>query len=259
MQFDFTERVAVITGGAGGIGHAAAACFKANNAQVVLLDRDQAALDRVAAELGVASILLDVTDKAAVTHAIDKIEADHGPIATLVTAAGVLDPPRTTGRASSKAWERVLTTNVNGTRLICEITGTRMAERGQGSIVAIASIAGLEPGPLLLYGPAKAAVMSLTKAYAGLWGRRGVRVNAVAPGYVRTPALERGLASYLVDEKLLIESTAFGRLATVDEVAQTIVFLASDMASGITGAIVPVDAGQLLAGGWAPHGGFVSR
>jgi NAD(P)-dependent dehydrogenase (short-subunit alcohol dehydrogenase family) len=131
-----------------------------------------------------------------------------------------------------------------------------MAQRGQGAIVTVASIAGIEPGPLVIYGPAKAAVIALTKGLAGAWGRRGVRVNAVAPGYVRTPALERGLALGFLDEGTLVDSTALGRLAAADEVAAAIAFLASDAAAAITGVVLPVDAGHLLAGGWAPHGGF---
>ena len=131
-----------------------------------------------------------------------------------------------------------------------------MAERGQGSIVTIASIAAFEPGPLVVYGPAKAAVVALTRALAGAWGRYGVRVNAVAPGFVRTPALERGLAFSKVDESQLAASTALGRLATADEIADAIAFLASDAAAAITGVVLPVDAGHLLAGGFAPFGGF---
>jgi NAD(P)-dependent dehydrogenase (short-subunit alcohol dehydrogenase family) len=99
-------------------------------------------------------------------------------------------------------------------------------------------------------------VVALTKALAGAWGRRGVRVNAVAPGYVRTPALELGFKVGVVEESRLAPSTALGRLATADEVADAIAFLASEAAAAITGAVVPVDAGHLLAGGWAPYGGF---
>jgi len=256
MRLDFEGRVAVVTGGASGLGLAAAVRLKRDGARVILLDRDKNALARAAADLGTPGIALDVTDRIAVSNAVERIEAEHGPIAVLVTAAGVLDPPRRPERISDKAWEDIFAANVNGTRLVCQTIGARMAERGRGSIVTVASIAGLEPGPLVAYGPAKAAVIALTAALAGAWGRRGVRVNAVAPGYVRTPALERGLFFGLVDERRLAESTALGRLATGDEVAAAIAFLASDAAAAITGIVLPVDAGHLLAGGWAPHGGF---
>jgi NAD(P)-dependent dehydrogenase (short-subunit alcohol dehydrogenase family) len=258
MQLDFRDRVVAVTGGASGIGRATAARFKRDGARVVILDRDETALTRAAGELGAAAMALDVTDRVAAANIVERIEAELGPIAILVTAAGVLDPPRPPERISELAWQDTFATNVNGTRIVCQIVGTRMAERGRGSIVTVASIAGIEPGPLVTYGPAKAAVVALTKALAGAWGRRGVRVNAVAPGYVRTPALERGLRFGLVDEGRLAQSTALGRLATTDEIADAIAFLGSDAAAAITGIVLPVDAGHLLAGGWAPHGGFGS-
>ncbi len=256
MQLNLGGRIAVVTGGASGIGRAAAMRLARDGARVVSLDRDEAALMESAAELGAIPVVLDITDKAASTRAIHAIEDEHGPIAVLVTAAGVLDSPRPPERISEQAWQRTFAVNVEGTRIACELVGARMAERGYGSIVTIVSIAAIEPGPLVVYGPAKAAVVALAKAFAGAWGRRGVRVNAVAPGYVRTPALERGLALGFLDERRLAASTALGRLATADEVADAIAFLASDAASAITGVVLPVDAGHLLAGGWAPHGGF---
>jgi NAD(P)-dependent dehydrogenase (short-subunit alcohol dehydrogenase family) len=256
MRLDFEGRVAAVTGGASGIGLAAAGRLKRDGARVILLDRDETALVRATADLGTTGIALDVTDKAAVANAVERIEAEHGPVAVLVTAAGVLDPPRPPERISEQAWQDVFEANVNSTRIVCQTVGARMAARGRGSIVTVASIAGVEPGPLVAYGPAKAAVIALTKGLAGAWGRRGVRVNAVAPGYVRTPALERGLFYGVVDERRLAASTALGRLATSDEIADAIAFLASDAAAAITGVVLPVDAGHLLAGGWAPHGGF---
>ncbi|HEX2725920.1 MAG TPA: SDR family oxidoreductase, partial [Beijerinckiaceae bacterium] len=241
MQLDFQGRVAAITGGASGIGLAAAARLVRDGARVILLDRDEAALGRAAADLGTTGITLDVTNRTGVANTVERIEAEHGPIDVLVTAAGVLDPPRPPERISEKAWDDIFAANVNGTRIICQTVGTGMAARGRGSIVTVASIAGLEPGPLAAYGPAKAAVVALTKALAGAWGRRGVRVNAVAPGYVRTPALERGLFFGVVDERRLADSTALGRLATGDEIAAAIAFLASDAAAAITGIVLPVD------------------
>jgi len=256
VRLDFGERIAVVSGGASGIGLAAAARLQRDGARVVLLDRDESALLRAAGETGAVPMRLDVSDRAAAADVVERIEAEHGPIAVLVTAAGVLDPPRPPERITEQAWARTFAVNLDGTRILCELAGGRMAARGGGSIVTVASVAALEPGPLVIYGPAKAAVVALTKALAGAWGRRGVRVNAVAPGYVRTPALERGLSVGAVEESRLARSTALGRLTTAEEVAAAIAFLASDAAAAITGIVLPVDAGHLLAGGWAPHGGF---
>lgn len=256
MRPNFEGRVAVVTGGASGIGRAAAERLANDGARVVLFDCDEAALKKSATELRAIPIVIDVTDKAASSRVIHEVEDEHGPIEVLVTAAGILDTPRAPERISEMAWRRTFSVNVDGTRIACELVGARMADRGHGSIVTLASIAAIEPGPLLVYGPAKAAVIALAKGLAGTWGRRGVRVNVVAPGYVRTPALERGLAAGFLDERKLTASTALGRLTTAEEVAHAIAFLASDAASGITGIVLSVDAGQLLAGGWAPHGGF---
>ena len=256
MQLEFNGRIAAVTGGASGIGLAASVRLARGGARVIILDRDVAALAKAATEIGVVPLALDVTNKAAVIRAFDQVEAEHGPIAVLVTAAGILEPPRPPEQITDDAWARTFAVNVEGTRIACELVGARMAARGRGSIVTVASIAGLEPGPLVIYGPAKAAIIALTKALAGVWGRRGVRVNAVAPGYVRTPALERGLAFGFLDEGRLVASTALGRLTTAAEVADTIAFLASDAASAVTGIVMPVDAGHLLAGGFAPYGGF---
>jgi NAD(P)-dependent dehydrogenase (short-subunit alcohol dehydrogenase family) len=256
MRLDFKEQIAVVTGGASGLGCAAAARLKRDNARVIILDRDEAALKQASAAVGAIPMPLDVTDKAGWAAALERIETEHGDIAVLVTAAGVLEPPRPPERISEQAWENTFAVNLDGTRIACQIVGARMAARGRGSIVTVASIAAAEPGPLVIYGPAKAAVVALTKALAGAWGRHGVRVNAVAPGYVRTPALERGLSFGFVDERRLASSTALGRLTTAAEVADAIAFLASDAAAAITGVVLPVDAGHLLAGGWAPYGGF---
>jgi NAD(P)-dependent dehydrogenase (short-subunit alcohol dehydrogenase family) len=256
MRLDFEGKIALVTGGASGIGRAAAARLARDGARVVILDHDEARLAQVATELGVLPMRVDVTGKPGVGQAVEKIESEEGPIEVLVTAAGVLDAPRPPERISEQAWQRTFSVNLEGTRIACELAGAKMAGRGHGSIVTIASVAAFEPGPLLIYGPAKAAVVAFTKALAGAWGRRGVRVNAVAPGYVRTPALERGFSAGFVDEELLAASTALGRLTRVEEVADAIAFLASDAAAAITGVVLPVDAGHLLAGSWAPYGGF---
>jgi NAD(P)-dependent dehydrogenase (short-subunit alcohol dehydrogenase family) len=181
MRLDFGGRVALVTGGASGLGRAAAARLLRDNARVVILDRDEDALADAAAELGAVPVALDVTEKAGWIGAVERIEADHGLIAVLVTAAGVLEPPRPPERITEQAWDKTFAVNLEGTRLGCQIVGARMAARGAGSIVTVASIAAFEPGPLVIYGPAKAAVVALTQALAGAWGRRGVRINAVAP------------------------------------------------------------------------------
>jgi NAD(P)-dependent dehydrogenase (short-subunit alcohol dehydrogenase family) len=129
-----------------------------------------------------------------------------------------------------------------------------MARRGQGAIVTVASVVGLTSGPLHAYGPAKAALINLSRGLAVEWGRSGVRVNTVSPGFVRTPGTERGYAEKLMDPAILADNSALGRTLVPSEIAAAIYFLASDDASGITGCDLPVDAGYLVASPWSVYG-----
>ena len=131
-----------------------------------------------------------------------------------------------------------------------------MARRGGGSIVNIASIAGSRSGPLHAYGPAKAAVISLTECLAAEWGRSGVRVNAVSPGFTLTPAVMKSFELGVLDKNAIEQSTALGRLINVEEIAAAVGFLASPSGSAITGVNLPVDAGFLVATSWQAYGGI---
>ncbi|MGL5138089.1 MAG: SDR family NAD(P)-dependent oxidoreductase, partial [Beijerinckiaceae bacterium] len=133
--------------------------------------------------------------------------------------------------------------------------GESMAARGQGSILAIASVTAFAGTPLHAYGPAKAALVNLVQGLAVEWATHGLRVNALAPGFTRTPALERGLNHALLDEERLAGSAAMRRLVESDEIAAAACFLLSDLANGITGVTLPVDCGLLATAGFAPFGG----
>ena len=133
MRLNFGGRVAVVTGGASGIGRAVALRLVRDGAHVVVLDRDEVALNESAAELGAIPVLLDLTDKVASTRAIHDIEDEHGPITVLVTAAGILDSPRPPERISEQAWQRTFACNVEGTRIACELVGVRMARGGKAA------------------------------------------------------------------------------------------------------------------------------
>ena len=149
--------------------------------------------------------------------------------------------------------------HVRGTYNCCSAFGSRMAGAGGGAIVTISSIAGMSSNRLYAYGPAKAAILQLTASLAGEWGRAGVRVNSVAPGFTETPALERGISRGSIDRGKLEQANALGRLATAEEVAASVVFLASDLSSATTGAILPVECGHLAAAGWEIYRGTGSR
>jgi NAD(P)-dependent dehydrogenase (short-subunit alcohol dehydrogenase family) len=131
-----------------------------------------------------------------------------------------------------------------------------MIARRRGSIVNIASIAGMRSMPLHAYAPAKAAVISMTACLAAEWGPAGVRVNAVSPGYTLTPALQDAIDRGERDVSNLSNNAALKRLVTPEEIAAVVAFLASDAASAMTGVNVPVDCGWLAATPWNTYGGL---
>jgi len=250
---NFAGRIAVVTGGASGIGAACAASLAAHGARVVIADRKPAA-----AALAQA-VVVDVADENSVAAALEEIESRIGPVQVLVNSAGVLQrtlPPEELGLAE---WDFVARVDLRGTYLCCAAFGARMAARRSGAIVNIASVAGMRSGPLHSYGPAKAGVIHLSECLAAEWGPKGVRVNTVSPGFTQTPALDKGKADGTLEDATLSRSTALGRLIRPEEIAAAVVFLASDLASAITGVNLPVDAGFLVATPWAAYGGLRRR
>lgn len=174
----------------------------------------------------------------------------------LVNSAGVLQRTLPPGKLQLKEWDIIARIDLRGTWLCCEAFGVPMAARGRGAIVNIASVAGMRSGPLHSYGPAKAGVIHLGECLAAEWGRAGVRVNTVSPGFTWTPALQKGIATRTLDERLMIEASALGRLVRAEEIAAAVAFLASPLASAITGVNLPVDCGYLVATPWAGYGGL---
>ena len=252
----FSGRIAVVTGGASGIGAACARLLASRGARVAVADRKLAAAEALARELGGHACEMDVADERSVAAGAVDIEARLGPVSILVNSAGVLQRTLPPERLALAEWDFVARVDLRGTYLCCAEFGGRMAARGSGAIVNIASVAGMRSGPLHSYGPAKAGVISLTECLAGEWGPRGVRVNAVSPGFTRTPALDRGIETHTLDSATMCAHTALGRLIRPEEVAEAVAFLASDLASAITGANLPVDAGYLVATPWASYGGL---
>lgn len=252
----FAGRIAVVTGGASGIGAACVRLFASRGARVVVADRKLAPAEALARELGGHACEMDVADERSVAAAAADIESRLGPVSVLVNSAGVLQRTLPPERLTLSEWDFVARVDLRGTYLCCAEFGKRMAARSSGSIVNIASVAGMRSGPLHAYGPAKAGVISLTECLAGEWGPRGVRVNTVSPGFTRTPALDKGIETRTLDDATMSVHTALGRLIRPEEVAEAVVFLASDLASAITGANLPVDAGYLVATPWASYGGL---
>lgn len=250
--------VTVITGGASGIGLATAQRVLASRGKVALIDIDLERCRRAAHELGENAVGLfgNVVDEKSLSEAADKVEVDLGPITGLVCAAGAPQVPGRVSEMSIEEWESVSASHLKGTFLTCRIFGSRIVAAGRGgAIVNIASITGLCPGPTYAYAPAKAAIINLTSILAVDWARKGVRVNAVAPGWTDTPFLTRKSdPGKPRDFDALANASPLGRLLKAEEIAEVVYFLLSPQSSAIIGTTVPCDGGFLAARGWAPYG-----
>ncbi|RKT11524.1 NAD(P)-dependent dehydrogenase (short-subunit alcohol dehydrogenase family) [Streptomyces sp. 1114.5] len=244
-------RSCVVTGAASGIGRAVAERFVREGASVVATDIDAEGLSRLADRFpgAVSTVVGDVADDADARRMIDAAAERHGRLDVLVANAGVL-PLMEVTEATAEDWDHVMAVDGRGMFLTCKYAIQAMVaqERPGGSIVCLSSISG-EAGQRgqAVYGPAKFVASGLTKHLAVEWAGRGIRVNAVAPGTITTERVARlsdepGGPEYLAAiEKL----HPMGRLGAPAEVAAAVLFLASDDASFITGAVLPVDGGYL--------------
>ena len=243
--------IAIVTGAADGIGWATAQRLAADGARVALFDLRAQAVSQRASELGAAhvGIACDVSDAASVTAAVAEVMQRWGRIDILVNNAGIGEQAAPTVEQDIDAFDRVLAVHLRGTFLMSREVAKAMLAQGGGAIVNIASIAGQAGIPQRnAYGAAKAGIGAMTRAMACEWARAGLRVNAVAPGYVRTALVDALEAKGALDTKAIQRRTPMGRLAQPAEIAEAIAFLASVKASFITGATLNIDGGWLALG-----------
>ena len=244
-------KVAIVTGAAEGIGWATAQRLAQDVEHVVVTDLRAEAARARAANLGPGhcGIGADVTLQADVAAMVDAVVARYGRIDILVNNAGIAEQAAATVEQSVEAFDRVLAVHLRGSFLVSQAVARVMLAQGDGSIVNLSSIAGFAGIPQRnAYAAAKAGIASMTRSMACEWARHGLRVNAVAPGYVRTALVESLEAKGALNTRSLMSRTPMGRMAQPAEIAEVIAFLASDRASFVTGATLAADGGWLAWG-----------
>lgn len=245
--------VALVTGGAKGIGQAISRRLAGDGYEVVLAGRDDQALEAETARLAADghrahARRLDVADPDSVEDTVAGIAAEIGTIGILINCAGVI----VRGDAESYSdddWRRVIDTDLNGVFWCSRAVARGMLVAGRGSIVNVSSVGAVVGiSGRASYTTAKAGLSGMTRTLALEWAERGVRVNSIAPGWTRTDMVQTGFASGHLDEEALVSRIPMRRLATPDEIAEVTVFLASDAASYVTGQTITVDGGFTVNG-----------
>lgn len=252
-----SDQVAVVIGGANGIGAAVCRLMAQMEWRVVVADRDTAAAEALAKEINGVARSVDVTDVAQIKTLAEYVLTELGGADALVVASGAFQPVLPPEQITSEAWNHMIAVNLSGTFHCNTAFGLQMVARGGGSIVNIASVTGMQASPILAYASTKAAVINLTQSLACEWGHAGVRVNAVSPGVTLVPRIlkrwaEGGGTRAAGDPG---HHAALGRCVEPCEVAEAVEFLASKRASAITGVNLPVDAGWVAASGTEMYGG----
>jgi 3-oxoacyl-[acyl-carrier protein] reductase len=248
----FAGRVAVVTGGSGGIGRAVCEGFAAQGAAVAVVDLDQAACDATAAALGegdkARGYAVDVRDQRAVADVMAQVRDDLGSLDVLVTlAGGSLGTPKAVEDIAPEDVDLVVDVNVKGTFYCAQAA---VAQMGQGgAVVTVSSIGGRQPSPVtgVPYAASKAAVLGLTRRLAREVGPRGIRVNAVAPGLFLTGRLQTMYDEMPAAERdEVLGAIPLSRFPELREIVDPTLFLASDEASYITGVVLDVNGGRFM-------------
>ncbi|WP_348765213.1 SDR family oxidoreductase [uncultured Salinisphaera sp.] len=250
--FDLSGKVAVITGSSRGIGKAIAWQMAEHGAKVVISSRKSEACEPVAEELRNAghdaiAIACHVGKKEDLQNLVDKTKQTYGQIDVLVCNAATNPVYGTTAELSDEAWDKIMETNVRGTFWLCNMVLPGMAEQGGGNVIVLSSIAGLRGNTVIgAYGVSKAAEAALVRNLAVEWGPQNIRVNAIAPGLVRTD-----FAKALVEDPKRLEQaekrTPVRRIGEPVDIAGVAMFLATDASAYVTGQTLVADGGETIS------------
>lgn len=250
--FDMNGKVAVITGSSRGIGKAIAEQMAAHGAKVVISSRKAEACEAVAEELkssghDAIAVPCHVGQKAQLQHLVDTAKDVYGKIDVLVCNAATNPVYGTTAEMSDEAWDKIMETNVRGTFWLCNMVLPGMAEQGGGNVIVLSSIAGLRGNTVIgTYGVSKAAEAALVRNLAVEWGPKNIRVNAIAPGLVRTD-----FAKALIEDPKRLEQaeqrTPVRRIGEPVDIAGVAVFLATDASAYVTGQTLVADGGETIS------------
>jgi len=251
--FDFTGKVVLITGASRGIGEALARGFCELGGQVVLTSRKQESLDKVAAEINskggkACALACHVGKSEDRKKLVEEVLRRFGTIDVLVNNAATNPLFGPAMDATEEAWDKIFEVNLKGPFLLTKMVAQKMAEKGKGAVVNVASVAGIKPMMGLgVYSISKAGLLMMNKVLATELGEKGIRVNAVAPGVIKTKFSEALWKNDFI-RKVVEQSSPLGRLGETDDVIGAVIFLASDAAKYITGETIVVNGGTGLKG-----------